>query len=89
MSCSSRPLDTSAEYLLQGSSTRSKDSLGLHSIIRNTVVVLGKAKIRGIFGQASRHFWPNGDFDATGTIFNIDDWITHTLKSILAKNFGS
>ncbi|KAI9844702.1 MAG: hypothetical protein M1837_005444 [Sclerophora amabilis] len=30
----------------------------------------------------------DGDFDATGTTFNVDDWITHTPKSILAKNFG-
>ncbi|KAI1772239.1 putative oxalate decarboxylase oxdC [Hypoxylon cercidicola] len=30
----------------------------------------------------------DGDFDALGTTFNVDDWITHTPKSILAKNFG-
>ncbi|KAI2463546.1 putative oxalate decarboxylase oxdC [Annulohypoxylon bovei var. microspora] len=30
----------------------------------------------------------DGDFDAVGTTFNVDDWITHTPKSILAKNFG-
>ncbi|KAI9652369.1 MAG: hypothetical protein M1831_006847 [Alyxoria varia] len=30
----------------------------------------------------------DGDFDATGTTFNVDDWITHTPKDILAKNFG-
>lgn len=30
----------------------------------------------------------DGNFDATGTTFNVDDWITHTPKSILAKNFG-
>ena len=30
----------------------------------------------------------DGNFDATGTTFNIDDWITHTPKSVLAKNFG-
>lgn len=28
------------------------------------------------------------DFDRAGTTFNIDDWITHTPKNILAKNFG-
>ncbi|KAJ4386012.1 hypothetical protein N0V93_008903 [Gnomoniopsis smithogilvyi] len=28
------------------------------------------------------------DFDRVGTTFNIDDWITHTPKDILAKNFG-
>lgn len=28
------------------------------------------------------------DFDRAGTTFNIDDWITHTPKAILAKNFG-
>ena len=31
----------------------------------------------------------DGNFDATGTTFNVDDWITHTPKDILAKNFGT
>ncbi|PIA95937.1 Oxalate decarboxylase OxdD [Cercospora beticola] len=30
----------------------------------------------------------DGDFDATGVTFNVDDWIAHTPKDILAKNFG-
>ncbi|KAI9709806.1 MAG: hypothetical protein M1812_007598 [Candelaria pacifica] len=30
----------------------------------------------------------DGNFDAVGTTFNVDDWIAHTPKSILAKNFG-
>ncbi|KAK4554670.1 hypothetical protein LTR86_008172 [Recurvomyces mirabilis] len=30
----------------------------------------------------------DGDFDATGTTFNVDDWFAHTPKDILAKNFG-
>ncbi|KAK2780989.1 hypothetical protein FQN53_000839, partial [Emmonsiellopsis sp. PD_33] len=30
----------------------------------------------------------DGDFDATGTTFMVDDWVTHTPKHILAKNFG-
>ncbi|PKS13130.1 hypothetical protein jhhlp_000472 [Lomentospora prolificans] len=30
----------------------------------------------------------NADFDAAGTTFNIDDWLAHTPKRILAKNFG-
>lgn len=30
----------------------------------------------------------DGDFDKAGTTFNIDDWIAHTPKNILAKNFG-
>ncbi|EMR68197.1 putative oxalate decarboxylase protein [Eutypa lata UCREL1] len=30
----------------------------------------------------------DGNFEASGTTFNVDDWITHTPKSILAKNFG-
>ena len=30
----------------------------------------------------------DGNFDAVGTTFNLDDWITHTPKSILARNFG-
>ncbi|CZT45715.1 probable thermophilic glucose-6-phosphate isomerase and related metalloenzymes [Rhynchosporium secalis] len=28
------------------------------------------------------------DFDRVGTTFMVDDWIAHTPKSILAKNFG-
>ncbi|KAI0391748.1 RmlC-like cupin domain-containing protein [Xylariaceae sp. FL0594] len=30
----------------------------------------------------------DGNFDAVGTTFHVDDWITHTPKSVLAKNFG-
>ncbi|ORY61380.1 RmlC-like cupin domain-containing protein [Pseudomassariella vexata] len=30
----------------------------------------------------------DGNFDATGTTFSVDDWISHTPKHILAKNFG-
>jgi oxalate decarboxylase len=30
----------------------------------------------------------DGDFDKVGTTFNIDDWLSKTPKSILAKNFG-
>ncbi|KAK2599740.1 hypothetical protein N8I77_011470 [Diaporthe amygdali] len=30
----------------------------------------------------------DGNFDAVGTTFNVDDWISHTPKSVLAKNFG-
>ena len=29
------------------------------------------------------------DFDAVGKTFMVDDWITHTPRSILAKNFGT
>lgn len=29
-----------------------------------------------------------GNFDAPGTTFNVDDWISHTPKDVLAKNFG-
>ena len=28
------------------------------------------------------------DFDRTGTTFMVDDWISHTPKDILARNFG-
>lgn len=28
------------------------------------------------------------DFDKVGTTFNIDDWIAHTPRDIIAKNFG-
>lgn len=28
------------------------------------------------------------DFDKVGTTFNLDDWVAHTPKSVLAKNFG-
>lgn len=30
----------------------------------------------------------DGNFDAVGTTFNIDDWLSHTPKDVLAKNFG-
>lgn len=30
----------------------------------------------------------DGDFDRIGTTFNIDDWLAHTPRDILAKNFG-
>lgn len=30
----------------------------------------------------------DGDFEASGTTFNVDDWIAHTPKDILAKSFG-
>lgn len=30
----------------------------------------------------------DADFDKVGQTFNIDDWLTHTPKDILAKNFG-
>ncbi|KMU72371.1 oxalate decarboxylase oxdD [Coccidioides immitis RMSCC 3703] len=30
----------------------------------------------------------DGDFSRVGTTFMINDWITHTPKSVLAKNFG-
>jgi oxalate decarboxylase family bicupin protein len=30
----------------------------------------------------------DGDFDATGTTFMVDDWIAHTPKDVLAANFG-
>lgn len=29
-----------------------------------------------------------GDFEASGTTFNVDDWISHTPKDILAKSLG-
>jgi oxalate decarboxylase len=31
---------------------------------------------------------PSGNFDPAGTTFMVDDWISHTPKDILAKNFG-
>ncbi|KAK5987012.1 putative oxalate decarboxylase [Cladobotryum mycophilum] len=30
----------------------------------------------------------DGDFEKIGTTFNVDDWIAHTPRSVLAKNFG-
>ncbi|KAH8802459.1 oxalate decarboxylase [Xylogone sp. PMI_703] len=30
----------------------------------------------------------DGNFDAIGTTFMVDDWVAHTPKSVLAKNFG-
>ncbi|KAI4176926.1 MAG: hypothetical protein LQ343_000783 [Gyalolechia ehrenbergii] len=43
-------------------------------------------------GLADSNEWllafDDGNFGALGTTFNVDDWIAHTPKSILAKNFG-
>lgn len=30
----------------------------------------------------------DGDFDASGTTFMVDDWIAHTPRDVLAENFG-
>ena len=30
----------------------------------------------------------DGNFDTAGTTFNVDDWIAHTPKDILAKSLG-
>ena len=30
----------------------------------------------------------DGDFDASGTTFALDDWIAHTPRDVLAENFG-
>ncbi|KAJ5756674.1 hypothetical protein N7533_006217 [Penicillium manginii] len=30
----------------------------------------------------------DGDFEKVGTTFMVDDWITHTPRDVLAKNFG-
>ncbi|KAK0730089.1 cupin family protein [Lasiosphaeris hirsuta] len=30
----------------------------------------------------------DADFDKAGTTFNVDDWIAHTPRDVLAKNFG-
>ncbi|SPO47674.1 related to oxalate decarboxylase [Moesziomyces antarcticus] len=30
----------------------------------------------------------DGDFDASGTTFAVDDWIAHTPRDVLAENFG-
>lgn len=30
----------------------------------------------------------DGNFEATGVTFNVDDWVSHTPKSVLAQNFG-
>lgn len=30
----------------------------------------------------------DGDFERVGSTFMVDDWIAHTPKAILAKNFG-
>lgn len=29
-----------------------------------------------------------GNFEATGVTFNVDDWLSHTPRAILAQNFG-
>lgn len=30
----------------------------------------------------------DADFDKVGTTFNVDDWIAHTPRDVVAKNFG-
>lgn len=36
----------------------------------------------------SRRSFDEADFDRPGTTFNIDDWITHTPRDVLARNLG-
>ncbi|KAI9701741.1 MAG: hypothetical protein M1820_006369 [Bogoriella megaspora] len=51
-----------------------------------------KGEAHGIQGLADQNeyllIFDDGNFDASGTTFMVDDWITHTPKDILAKNFG-
>lgn len=51
-----------------------------------------KGQAHTIQGLADNNEWllafDDGNFDALGTTFNVDDWINHTPKSILARNFG-
>ena len=51
-----------------------------------------KGEAHGVQGLADQNeyllVFDDGNFDATGTTFMVDDWITHTPKDILAKNFG-
>lgn len=51
-----------------------------------------KGEAHGVQGLADENeyllIFDDGNFDATGTTFMVDDWITHTPKDILAKNFG-
>ncbi|KAH8654121.1 oxalate decarboxylase [Tricladium varicosporioides] len=46
--------------------------------------------IQGLSEQGAEYLlvFDNGDFNALGTTFNIDDWLVHTPPSVLAKNFG-
>ena len=51
-----------------------------------------KGEAHGVQGLEDENeyllIFDDGNFDATGTTFMVDDWITHTPKDILAKNFG-
>ncbi|KAF2154537.1 Bicupin, oxalate decarboxylase/oxidase [Myriangium duriaei CBS 260.36] len=51
-----------------------------------------KGSAHGVQGLADQSeyllVFDDGNFDASGTTFMVDDWIAHTPKSILAKNFG-
>ncbi|KAL8940936.1 MAG: hypothetical protein Q9216_002532 [Gyalolechia sp. 2 TL-2023] len=51
-----------------------------------------KGQAHTIQGLADSNEWllafDDGNFGALGTTFNVDDWIAHTPKSVLAKNFG-
>ena len=51
-----------------------------------------KGAAHGIQGLADQNeyllVFDDGNFDAGGTTFMVDDWIAHTPRSILAQNFG-
>ena len=51
-----------------------------------------KGQAHGVQGLADENeyllVFDEGDFDATGTTFNVPDWLAHTPKHILARNFG-
>ncbi|CAG8976760.1 hypothetical protein HYALB_00008418 [Hymenoscyphus albidus] len=46
--------------------------------------------IQGLSSPGAEYLlvFDNGDFDAKGRTFNVDDWLVHTPPSVLAKNFG-
>lgn len=51
-----------------------------------------KGRAHGLQGLGDQNeyllVFDDGNFDATGTTFMVDDWIAHTPRSILAQNFG-
>lgn len=52
-----------------------------------------KGEAHGIQGLADETEYllafDDPDFDRTGTVFMVDDWIAHTPKDIMARNFGT
>ena len=55
----------------------------------NTLTLYQAHGVQGLADQNEYLLvFDHGNFDVIGTTFMVDDWMTHTPKDILAKNFG-